>query len=200
MRSLLWTFGILIGFSIVLFIVNPSIFIERGSMWTEYNDWNNPTSFDTTTYDLYKPVGGRSITIESEPMIVLLDEELLIELYNIEDIQYDGSWPYNSMLESKKNAANHMVQYAAVARLNNVVVAKNILYLTRDISEYERLEHNVFTRPFENGTLYMTISVLDYDQMGKNEGWSDDLIEFYKHWVYNDHNQEVVFEFELVER
>ncbi len=190
MRRLLWFFGALIFISIVMFFVNPSLFTQRGSMWTEYNDWNSK-DLSTITYDLYKPIGHRTVELNDESFMTVMYGEVRIDFYEVTSLEYDGFWPYIGLLESRKSSVDNMKYYGAVAVENDQVIAKNLVYVTEDISAYEKVEENIFLKEYNNGNLVVDISVLKYDDAYESFGWTQETIDFYKNWVYNDLDQEI---------
>ncbi len=196
MRKLLWFFGALIFISIVMFFINPSMFTQQGSMWTEYEEWDG-LSFSTVTYDLYKPVGHRTVVLQDEPIVTVWQNQVQIELYAVSSLEYSGYWPYMDLLESRKSSVDNMVYFGAIATENECVIAKNLVYIREDISERIKLDENTFYDEYLNENLMIEISILDYNEAVDNLGWTYEMAEFYKHWVYNDLDKEIIVSFSL---
>lgn len=185
-KVLLWIFGIIATIAIMCFIIYPSLFMKEKSLWGKYDDFEDITNFDSSTFDLYKKVSNISVRLRDDDPLISLDNDGVTYLFfDVVERTVDNKWPHKYLLDMVYNARNQFNIYCVAAIKDDSVVAKRCIETPFEPEKLIRLSQVTLGYLHEEGTSLVSVSLIHLDNTDEF-GWEEAHIKYMKRKYNND--------------
>ncbi|XMB66414.1 hypothetical protein RI065_08920 [Mycoplasmatota bacterium zrk1] len=194
MKIILTTLGVITTIAIICFIIYPSLFMKEKSLWGKYDNFEDVTNFNSSTFDLYKKVTNISIRLrDDDPFISLGNDGVTYLFFDVIERTVDNKWPHKYLLDMVYNAQNRLNIYCVAAIKDDSVVGKRCIETPFEPEKLIKLSQVNLGYLHEEGTILVSVSLIHLDNMDEF-GWDEAHIKYMKRKYSNDNDYLIIQE------